>query len=539
MNYIEELASKVYKPGMSNEEFLIQLYTEAVLEDGIRNNPQQTEAERKLEKEYHLQSIKERIKSTRERGYTPHPLSYVLNRLYDLRRHINFPLEKNSNLSELEATLNQSSTIVDPENKSGWQYRYPKKRKRLPGGTKERFVVNANPDPKLIETLDKFCQDENAYYKVPEIERWDARVDTAIIYMQDNITPEQQKKLIQLMTPFIRTTNPQHTNTLDGTLIATGIARAKEVSGDEAKKYISTLPEDIQEDVSLYLTNRQQKIGMSLGQKCVLEEFLPLYLKMFPQRNSNEVGIVSLTAQPKSTPKPILTENKEVKKQQPQPGLLKRLETLSKTSAATNSKKGVRQFSELGMTKNSPTSLFYKKQVGTQTIDIVDSTQMYKMLKQQDLKTVQNIYSRAIMCMHDCAKTPETNTQDYLLAYGIAFSCVAVFSDEAKKNNIPFDPIPLKNKYIETIEMVSNDIERGIIPSSTQLTQNSGFLINNKQLRRFDSRKYLEGIYKDGQFSEYNLEGMSFKSIKDSRAIIKDLQSLSSKHLVQSIQNQH
>jgi hypothetical protein len=458
-----------------------------------------------------------------KRGFSFDILNTVLHGLYTLRRHIHFPIEKGMNLDNLEAALNKKLGNVRVKNEPRWQYRYPVNASS--DKTKERFVINANPDPKLIETLDKFCSEENACYKVAGVDDWTERVDTAVIYMQDHITPEQQKKFIRLITPFVRQTNPQHTNTLDGTLIAPGIAMEKEVSREEAKEYVANLPKSLQEGVSSFL-KKDGKIGMSLGQKCVLDEFIPVYSNLFPQNG------LQLGHQTKIEKHQTITPVKSgVEKSQSKTNMLKRLEAFSQPSAPITSKDGVRNFSELGMTKTSPTSLFYKKEVAGQNLDILDSLQMYKMLKNQDLRTVRNIYSRALMHMDSCANNPQKNIQDYLLAYGVAYSCVARFADE---KNLNIDIPSIKNNYIETVETIFNGLEKGISPSSDQLERSAKRLRHDRQLRAFDTR-LLPKVTDSG----FSFDGMNFKSTTDSRAFIKDIQVLNSKNLMNSMQEQH
>ncbi len=117
------------------------------------------------------------------------------------------------------------------------------------------------------------------------------------------------------------------------------------------------------------------------------------------------------------------------------------------------------------------------------------------------------------------------------LTYGVAYSCVAQFADE---KNLKIDIPSIKNNYIETVETIFNVLEKGISPSFDQLKRSTNRLGNNRQLRVFDKRNMLKVM--DSGFS---IGGMNFKSNTDSRALIKDIQVLGSKNLMNSAQQQH
>jgi hypothetical protein len=129
---------------------------------------------------------------------------------------------------------------VRPE--GGWHYRLPTNRREqgwsTSGETRGRVSVNVYAEPELLGKLDQFCREHKAYYKTPDqLAGWQERHDPITIYFHQDITPDIENKLKQIVTPHVRGDN------LHGRSIAPGISAESSPSIQEIEGLIKRADE--------------------------------------------------------------------------------------------------------------------------------------------------------------------------------------------------------------------------------------------------------------------------------------------------------
>lgn len=270
---IEEIAQLVFKEGMTEQDFLNALYVELNLRDTMTvsglNYEQQKEEKTKSGLSYY-ESLSKRKADALD----------VLKFLYNVKKYQTFPAYTDEQIKRMEAAMVNTSDVIEIE--QGAFYFRELRGSKLHGAL-ERFQVNADMNPKIIEILDSFVKKYKCNYKTPAPTKWHKRVDTVNVYMYEPITDKIKKEFVQIMSPYIRKNGASP----DGEKLVDGIGISAELHQDDPRlqKIIAEYPEHLQKNVKDYF-----RASISLGKVSSAQEFLDMYKKYAPKLKTNAMG---------------------------------------------------------------------------------------------------------------------------------------------------------------------------------------------------------------------------------------------------------
>ena len=220
--------------------------------------------------------------------------SQILPIIYNARRNLHYPprLTKEE-CKDLDNILKKPTPQTDVRDTGKWIVRSPSNRRQKGYSTSEnpqdRLVANMYFDENIIKKLDDYCSQRRCWYKTSDTSDAYHRIDTLVIYSLDQFSDADKKEFIRLVSPYVRRDIPHRTNTLDGTLIAEGIATAPELNPTQCKTFIDNYRCSSAEKTSLIQSCTDEgKLKISLGQYTILQELSTLMEKFYPEQQNSQ-----------------------------------------------------------------------------------------------------------------------------------------------------------------------------------------------------------------------------------------------------------
>ncbi len=207
---------------------------------------------------------------------------FMIGNIYDQRRNVKN--ETTMSASEYQNILQNWEKRADGldishgdgDIASGWIYKtspeYWKKRKA--GKPIHRFILNVDPNSRLLSHLDDFAKKYGCQYKCAETKHIAySRPDTIVIYTADERFNEQKNELAKLAAPYVRSNGDE---LLDGDKIAPGLYTASERDRKDIEQLIKKaqtiyprLADNLQNTLD---QNPSKQHPLSLGQYTIFND---------------------------------------------------------------------------------------------------------------------------------------------------------------------------------------------------------------------------------------------------------------------------